>query len=89
MEPLDIKVMSHDFPQPDLLLASTNMIEFTIEQFFLSTEEEEKNCFYGEDYQCTPLKFNPTLPTGTYRIIDDKVCMIVPGSPISKDKIIL
>ena len=65
------------------------MIKFIEEQFSLSTAEEEKNNFYGEDYQYIPMKFNPTLPNGTYRIIDGKVCMIVPGSPISRDKIAL
>lgn len=62
------------------------MIEFVEDQFSLSTAEEENNHFFGDDYRYTPLQFGPSLPEGTYRIIDGEVFMIVPGSPFNKVK---
>jgi hypothetical protein len=62
------------------------MIEFIEDQFSLSTAEEENSIFFDDDYRYAPLPFGPSLPEGTYRIIDGEVIMIVPGSPFNKIK---
>jgi hypothetical protein len=62
------------------------MTEFISEQFSLSTADEEQNFFYDGDYKYTPSEITPVISEGTFRIIDGKIFMIVPGSPIDKNK---
>lgn len=53
-------------------------------QFFYSTDEDERNLFFGETQPAIPeLKSN--FPKGNYRVIDGQLVRIVSGLP--KDEV--
>jgi hypothetical protein len=50
-------------------------------QFFLTTQESERNYFTGErGPEPTPCA-RPQLPPGDYRVVDGALVRIVPGIP--------
>lgn len=56
-------------------------MEFTSEQFFLSTAESQKNYFTGQPETLPPLNPTANILPGKYRVIDGELYRIVTGIP--------
>ena len=52
---------------------------FVMEQFSLSTAEDEKNYFTGQPASMEQPLAEPVLPAGIYRVIDNQLYRVVPG----------
>jgi len=50
-------------------------------QISLSTAEEEGNYFTGEQTVSAGPEFENLFPAGTYRVVDSKLYMVLPGTP--------
>lgn len=67
--------------------AGSNDMNYTFEQFYVSTAEDESNYFtkVPGDAGVPSLPSNP-LPPGTYRVLAGQLYRIVPGVPPNFDE---
>ncbi|MGO8813249.1 MAG: hypothetical protein ACLQVG_01090 [Terriglobia bacterium] len=54
-------------------------MELVIQQFSISTAEDEKNYFTEQPASMEQPTSPPILPAGQYRVIDNKLYRVVPG----------
>ena len=57
------------------------MIKLTSEQLSVSTAEVERSYFSEPPQPETTERFGSTMPTGTYRIVDGALYLVLPNAP--------
>ncbi len=58
-------------------------MKLTMEQISVSTAEEEQNYFSGDAQIEKPKLGGSFMPTGTYRIVDGSLYLVLPSSQAS------
>ena len=56
-------------------------MNLTMEQLSVSTAEEEQNYFSGYEQTEAPKRVGSFMPTGTYRVVDGSLYLVLPSSP--------
>ena len=56
-------------------------MNLTIEQISVSTAEEEQNYFSGSEQAEAPKQVGSFMPTGTYRVVDGSLYLVLPHFP--------
>lgn len=56
-------------------------MNLTIEQISVSTAEEEQYYFSGSEQPEEPTQSGSVMPTGTYRVVDGSLYLVLPTSP--------
>lgn len=51
---------------------------YTTEQLWVSTAEEELNYFFSPAQKKAPVESGSTMPSGTYRVVDGSLYLILP-----------
>ena len=65
---------------------SCRVPELTQEQFYLTTQDDERNYITGDQERLIDPDPNVMLPAGRYRLIMGKLYRIVPGMPLRLSK---
>jgi hypothetical protein len=56
-------------------------MNLTMEQISVSTADEERNYFSGSVKPEAPTQSGSAMPTGTYRVVDGMLYLILPSAP--------
>ena len=56
-------------------------MSYTIEQLSVSTADEELNYFFSPVQERTPMESGSAMPTGTYRVVEGSLYLLLPGVP--------
>lgn len=62
-------------------------MSYSIEQLSVSTAEEELNYFFRPTQEKSQVESGSAMPSGTYRVVDGSLYLILPGVPALPESI--